>query len=130
GKKDLAVFGLPLGDAAKHTLYRFPAALGEPRAALWAGEEFGGVVVERGVVWFNGQEGKFLPLLLTQPPVVGAVAGDDHSFWFVVPHSKQAAKSVLVSLGMPLEDVEGYQSSFTSNQPLRAVRIDASGLSK
>jgi hypothetical protein len=126
GKKEKAILGLPLGDEAKPVFYKFPDAAGEPKAALWANEA-GGVVVDRGVLWFNDDEGKFLPLLLTQPPAGGQYFGDEKYFWYLIPHPKEATKSALVALVVPFADFAQYQKN-SLNQPLRAAKIDHNGL--
>jgi hypothetical protein len=126
GKKEKAILGLPLGDGAKPIIFKFPDAVGEPKAALWANEA-GGVVVDRGVVWFNDDENRFLPLLFTQPPAGGQYAGDEKYFWYAIPHPKEATKSVVVGLAVPFADFAKYQKNYPS-QPLRAAKIDHNGL--
>jgi hypothetical protein len=132
GKKDVVVIGLPAGMGAKPTaVYRFPtAAAGEPRAALWAGDNFAGVATDRGVLWFDDHDKKFLPMLVTQPGSAGQYFGDDKFFWYVIPHPKEEGKSVLAALPMPLDAFENYAKKFTANQPLTVAKIDAKGLSK
>jgi hypothetical protein len=129
GKKDKAVIGLPLGDKAKHILYAFPASAGEPKGALWANGIAGGVATDRGVLWFDDDEGKFLPMFLTQS-AGGQYFGDERYFWYVVAHPKEPGKSGLVALSVPFNDFGEYLNSFAKNQPLRAVKIDGNGLSK
>ena len=130
GKKERAVLGLPLGDSAKHILYRLPSDAGDPKGALWAGETFGGVIVDRGVLWFDDHEHKFLPVALTQPPGVGQYFGDERYFWYVVPHPGMGGKSMLVALSVPFDDFRGYQENYFAKQPLRALRLDHTGLAK
>jgi hypothetical protein len=69
-------------------------------------------------------------MLFAQPPGAAHYFGDEKSFWYVIPHPKEETKSVLVALSMPFEGFVGYGKNFASSQPLRAVKIDAKGLSK
>jgi hypothetical protein len=132
GKKEALALGFPAGAGAKPVAYRFPAATaGEPRGALWAGDEFAGVATDRGVVLFDDNDKKFLPMLFAQPPgAVGHYFGDEKSLWYVIPHPKEEGKSVLAALSMPLEGFESYTKKFVASQPIPAARIDAKGLAK
>jgi hypothetical protein len=130
GKKETVVLGLPPGDDAEAIHYRFPAAAGEPRAALWANGDAGGVVTDGGVVWFrDGDEGKFRPLVYTQAGADAQYFGGPQFFWYVIPHPTAAARSLVVAVTGDFEARTEYQKSFPS-QPLRAVRLDTRGLSK
>ena len=129
GKKDTAVLGLPLGDDANPVFYQFPSgAVGEPKSALWVNGDIGGVATDRGVVWFDDHEGKFLPLVFTQPATPGSYFGDEKYFWYVIPHTV-ASKSVVVAITSDFNDRADFQKSYP-NQPLRTVRLDSAGLSK
>lgn len=130
GKKEKAVLGLPLGDTAKHVLHPIPATAGEPKGALWANETTGGVILERGVLLFDDDEGKFVPLLVAQPVGPALYYGDEKFFWYVVPDPKAATKSVLVALSVEFNDRADFQRNYGANQPLRTVRLDANGLAK
>jgi hypothetical protein len=131
GKKETAVLGLPLGDAANHVLYQLPPAAGEPKGALWVNGDVGGVVTDKGVAWFDDHEGKFLPLMFAQPPAGGGLYfGDEKDFWYVVPHpTMPAAKSVVVAVSGDFNDRAEFQNNYP-NKPLRTVRLDSAGLSK
>jgi hypothetical protein len=89
------------------------------------------VVTDRGVVWFDDHDGKFLPLVVAQPPAGGAVYfGDEKNFWYAVPHpTAAAAKSALVVVSGEFNDRAEFQKSYP-NQPLRTVRLDSAGISK
>lgn len=132
GKKEKVAMGLQLGDEAKPIIYRFPSAtVGDPKGVLWADDTFGGVVTERGVVWFVDHEKKFLPILMTQPTAPGQYFGDDKYFWYVMPNPKKEKdkSSILVALS-PFEGFPDYVKISEANQPLKAARIDEKGLSK
>jgi hypothetical protein len=129
-KKERAVAALPLGDAAELILYRWPEALGEPLGALWAAGGAGGVATASGVVWFDDDEGRFLPLVATQPAGPGLHFGDDRAYWYVVPHPTEPQKSALVALSVPFDDFSDFGKSYANGEPLRAVRIDHTGLAK
>jgi hypothetical protein len=128
GKKDKAVLGLSLGDK-KQVLHPLPAALGEPKGALWSNATSGGVIMDRGVLWFDDDEGKFQPLVSTQTPGPALCYGDEKLFWFVIDRPKAPGKSVLVALSVEFNDRASFQESYPG-KPLRAVRIDHNGLSK
>jgi hypothetical protein len=130
GKKEKVVLGLGLGEAAEHVLYRWPDGIGDPKGVLWATGSLGGVMLDRGVLWFDDDEGKFQPLLVTQPAAGGQFFGDERFFWYLVPHPKMPNKSVLAALSAPFDDFTEYRKAFPANQPLRATRIDENGLSK
>ena len=129
-KKMKVVLGLPLGTDAKPVLYRWPEKAGEPKGAFWAGESSGAVVVNEGAVWFDDEQGQFRPLLQTQPPTGGHHFGDERLYWYVVPHPSKAGRSMLVSLEMPFSGTDEYLQRFSAGEPLRAVKIDATGLAK
>lgn len=130
-RQDVVILGLPLGDAAKPVTYRFPGgAVGEPKSAIWAGEEFGGVTTERGVIWFDDHEGKFVPLVMTQVPTTGLYSSGKNHFWYTVPHAQDENKCTLLGLSMPFNSFAEFQKSGGSNRPLRTVQIDHRGLSK
>ena len=130
GKKEKAVLGLPLGDTAKHVLHPIPATAGEPKGALWANETTGGVILERGVLLFDDDEGKFVPLVVAQAAGPALYYGDEKFFWYVVPDPKAATKSVLVALSVEFNDRADFQGNYPANKPLRTVRLDANGLAK
>ncbi len=127
GKIDKLVMGLSLGTMARPVFCQVPADLGEPKGALWANTDFGGVVVEKGVLWFDDHENRFHPLALTQPPAPGLFAGDEFYFWYVVPNAKDATKSAVVAISAPPDGK--FQANFPA-QPLPTYRIDATGLSR
>jgi hypothetical protein len=130
GKKETAILGLPLGDTPKPIFYQFPSpTAGEPKAALWINGDIGGVVTDRGVVWFEDHEGKFLPLVFTQPATTALYFGDEKNFWYVVPHT-MPNKSAVVAVRADFNDRTDFMKNYTANQPLRIVRIDTAGLSK
>ena len=125
-----AVLCVPLGADAKHIIYRLPADLGEPKGALWSSETTGGIVVDRGVLWFSDEDDRvFLPMALTQPTALGQYFGDDRYFWYVVPHTAMAAKSILVPLSVPFDEFALYLENYPK-QPLRVLRIDGTGLAR
>ena len=130
GKKEKAVIRLPYGDNPKHVLHSIPATAGELKGALWSNETTGGVVLEKGVLWFDDEEGKFLPLVVSQPAGAALYHGDDKLFWYVVPDPKVATKSVLVGLSVEFNDRADFQGNYPANKPLRTVRLDANGLAK
>ncbi len=132
GKREKLALGFPTGSEAKPVVYRLPTdAVGEPRGALWAGSAFAGVTTDRGVIWFDDDGKKFLPMLFTQPTDgSGFYYGDEKYFWYVIAHPKEANKSVLAALAMPLEGFENYTKKFVASQPIPAARIDAKGLAK
>ncbi len=130
-RQERVILGLPLGDAAKPVTYHFPAGMvGEPKSAIWAGEEFGGVATERGVIWFDDHEGKFAPLVMTQVPTAGLYFSGQNHFWYTVPHAKDENKCTLIGLSMPFNSFAEFQKSGGSNRPIRSVQIDHRGLAK
>jgi len=130
GKKEKAVLGLAPDEAAKHVIYRWPDGLGDPKGTFWANGTGAGVATDRGVLWFDDDEGKFLPLVLTQPATTGLYYGDERYFWYLIPHPKVPAQSALVALPLPFDAATEYRKAFPANQPLRATRISANGLEK
>ena len=130
GKKDKAVLRLPFGDKQKHVVHPIPATAGDPKGAVWANETTGGLILERGVLWFDDDEGKFVPLVVAQPAGAALYYGDDKLFWYVVPDPKAATKSVLVALSVEFNDRADFQGNYPANKPLRTVRLDANGLAK
>jgi hypothetical protein len=131
GKKEKVVMGLPLVDNAKPLYFRFPTpTAGEAKGALWASEKFGGVITDRGVVWFDDHENLFAPMVMTQPPAPGHHFGDESNYWTMIPNPKNDKQSVLVGLAADFEAFPDYVKDYTRNQTIRAVRIDEKGLSK
>jgi hypothetical protein len=130
GKKEKAILVLPLGDKAKHQLFPVPATVGDPKGALWSAGVAGGVVTDKGVLWFDDEDGLIVPMCFTQPPGVGLYFGDEKYFWYVIAHPKEATKSVLVALSGEFNDRSDLIKSFGANQPLRALKIDHNGMSK
>ncbi|QJW97070.1 hypothetical protein FTUN_4634 [Frigoriglobus tundricola] len=130
GKKEKAVLGVAVEEAAKHVIYRWPDGLGDPKGTFWANGTGAGVATDRGVLWFDDDEGKFLPLVLTQPATTGLYAGDERYFWYLIPHPTVPTRSALRALPLPFNDATEYRKAFPANQPLRATRISATGLEK
>jgi hypothetical protein len=92
----------------------------------------GGVVTDRGVVFFDDRaaDAKFQPLVFAQTPTgTGLYYGDEKNFWYVIPHTTMANKSVVVAVTGDFNDRSDFAKSFPK-QPLRAVRIDSTGVSK
>lgn len=130
-RQDGVILGLPVGDDAKPVTYRFPVGMvGEPKSAIWAGETFGGIATERGVLWFDDHEGKFVPLVMTQVPTAGLYFSGQNHFWYTVPHAKDENKCTLIGLSMPFNSFAEFQKSGGSNRPIRSVQIDHRGLAK
>ena len=131
GKQDTVAMVLPPGDSAKPATYRFPSdSAGSPKGALWAGDDFGGVVTDRGVLWFGESDKVLEPLVMTQSEAGGEYFGDAQLFWYVIPKPKDEKKSLLVALPTPFDSFAEWQKEFPANRPLRAVKLDASGLLK
>ncbi|HEY1186218.1 MAG TPA: hypothetical protein VGE74_01115 [Gemmata sp.] len=126
--KERVLLYLPIG-APRPTFFLLPAAAGTPTGAFWANDTDAGVVTERGVVWFDEDEDKFGPVVMTKPVSGGLYAGARTRFWYVVPRSSNAAQSVLVPLTVPFGDAAEFRGT-DANKPLRVVRIDQNGLSK
>src|SRR5579883_1730121 len=129
GQSTTVIVGVPLGENAKPIIYRSPA-IGAISGALWAGEMFGGVVAGSGVLWFDDDEGKFRPLVMTRPTNGASYAGGTGHFWYVIPHPKEMTKNVLVGLSLPFADFPEYLKRYEGGQPLRSVVIDSNGLAK
>jgi WD40 repeat protein len=130
GKKDRAVFCLPLGANAKPIVYAWPVVAGTPKSAFWANGTAAGVACDRGVMWFDDDENNFTPLIVTSPPAGLLAFSDDKAFWYVVPHPSKPMQSVLVTLSVPFDGFLDYRRNFGANQPLRALRVDSNGLAK
>jgi hypothetical protein len=117
-------------DEQRPTLFRIPAGAGEPRAALWTDGDSAGLATDRGVVWFDDHEGKLAPLVMTRPDGPGQFYTTAQFFWYLIPHPKEAARSVLVGLKLPFNDIGDYAKNHAANRPIRVVKIDGTGLSK
>jgi len=130
-KTEKVVLCLPM-DAKREIMYRWPAALGDPVGAFWAGGSMGGVTSARGTVWFfTDQDFTFLPLALTQSASEPSLhLGDKLAYWYVVPREAKTQQAVLVSLSVPFDNFIEFGESYRNKQPLRALRISNAGLAK
>ena len=125
-----AIVSLPLGDDPKPIFYRFPS-IGAAKGALWANESAGGVIAAGGVLLFDDSEnGKFLPQVMIRPVSGGLYYGDSTSLWYLIPHPKQPAKSMWLSLSLPFSGFTEFHQRFVDGKPLRSAMIDGNGLSK
>ncbi len=129
-RKAQAVVVLPAGAGARPTVFRWADAAGEPVGALWA-EHTGGVITNRGVMWFYPFEKVIAPIAFVQPKnEKGSYFSFDQFFWAVLPHPTKADQSIAVPVTMPPDDFSAFINAFETNQPLPTLRIDDKGLSK
>jgi hypothetical protein len=122
-----ALAATPGGD--KVTVYRWPDAAGEPVGAGWANDHLAVVGTARGsAVWFDFDEGNFLPLAVARVPGDRAVhATGPGSHWYLV---EDGGKSVLLELGMPPDGFIDYRNQAEARRPVFTLRLDAKGLHK
>ncbi|MBP3955214.1 hypothetical protein J8F10_07960 [Gemmata sp. G18] len=130
GKKDRALFYLPLGAESRPVTSLWPPGAGAPKGALWVNDTSAGVITESGVVWFSDDQNKFGPVVVTRPAGGGLYFGAGNLFWFVVPHPSNPARSVLVPQAVPFGDTFEFRGAAEANEPLRVLRIDPNGLAK
>ena len=109
-----------------YIMYRIPDPLGDPKGALWAGN-FGGLILDRGVVWFDDRENRFLPALVVQPPVPYLYAGTDAALWYVASLAN-GAESGLMPMEVPFSDFTDPVKAFPAQ--IRVSRIGPNGLTK
>jgi hypothetical protein len=115
----------PGGD--KVTAYRWPAAAGEPVSTGWANDQLAVVGTASGsAVWFDFEEGNFLPLAVVRVPGDRAAhAAGLSSHWYLV---EEEGMSVLLELGMPPDGFIDYRNQAEARRPVFTLRLDAKGL--
>jgi hypothetical protein len=104
--------------------YRLPDAAGDPRGAVWT-TSFGGLTLDRGLLLFDGRDGRFLPSLLAQSAVPSLFAGTEDAVWCALA---VGAKSGLGVLETPFKDF--LEPLPKPVNPVRAYTLGGEGLSR
>jgi hypothetical protein len=127
-KRERAVlFALPQGEPVLH---RWPETAGEPTGIHWSGTNMAIVATTRGAVWVDSSEKSFLPVALAETPGGGLHAATESFHWYLIPRPGDAARSLLVSLSLPPQDLLEFRNAAQGRQPLATVRLDEQGLWK
>ena len=89
------------------------------------------VATTRGAVWVESAEMTFLPVALAEVPGGKSIHSATESFhWYLKPHPGDTAKSLLIALTLPPQDLIEFRNAALKKQPLYSVRIDEKGLWK
>lgn len=127
-KKEKAVM-LVAPDGSFRVL-RVPTAAGEPVSAGWADGQMAVVGTSNGsAMWFEFDDGKFLPIALIQTAggkaahVVGQTC-----HYALLPAG--AAKTTMLELAMPPEGLVEYRELAETKRTAHTFKLDAAGLTK
>jgi hypothetical protein len=112
----------------KPSYIRWPATAGEPTGVMWAGTRFAVISTDKGVLYLDTEEKKFLPLAFAElagGPVPHAANELGH--WYVIANPTDPNKSLVVEL--TTDSLSDFKNGLEGDMP-PTVRLDEKGLHK